>query len=100
LIIGGHNAERRGGGQAAKGYGQIENNPPMTFNLAGESCPQNDFVRQKFRFALPWFGLISSRESVGDMDKRTYLEFFAGAAWRAQALETHGAACSPMISIG
>jgi site-specific DNA-cytosine methylase len=35
-------------------------------------------VRQKFRFALAWFGLVSSRESVEDMARRTYLEFFAG----------------------
>src|ERR1700729_3646094 len=60
LIIGGHNAERRGGGQAAKsdvsiqrtsakpcngsltGYAeQIENNPPMTLSSwRSESCPQ------------------------------------------------------------
>jgi DNA (cytosine-5)-methyltransferase 1 len=35
-------------------------------------------VRQKFRLALTWFSLISSREPVEDMAKRTYLEFFAG----------------------
>jgi DNA (cytosine-5)-methyltransferase 1 len=35
-------------------------------------------VRGKRCFALAWFGLKSSRESVEDMAKHTYLEFFAG----------------------
>ena len=47
--------------------------------MAGRSWSTNDFTAtDEFRFALASCGLISSRESVEDMAKRTYLEFFAG----------------------